>query len=143
MHAPTSAHLSAGFHVLQYVKGTLGQGLFMAVGPDFTFQAYCDSNWASCPTFRSFVSGYLVLFGGSIITWKSKKQHIVALSSAAAEYHSMQRVVAELASLLDYFMSCLLFLCKLQLADMLTKPLSGVTHQFILNKLGVSNHSPT
>nr|XP_016512712.1 PREDICTED: uncharacterized protein LOC107829758 [Nicotiana tabacum] len=32
---------------------------------------------------------------------------------------------------------------KLELADMLTRPLSGVTHQFILSKLGVANHSPT
>nr|XP_016440214.1 PREDICTED: uncharacterized mitochondrial protein AtMg00810-like [Nicotiana tabacum] len=194
MHVPTSAHFSTGFHVLHYVKGTLGQGLFMAADPDFTLQAYCDSDWASCPTSRRSVSGYLVLFSGSLLTWKSKKQHTVALSSAEAEYRSMRRVVAELAwltrllhelfvvsvvpvplhcdnqsaiyiakipvfhertkhinldchfvheKLHDGLISLSFVPSKLQLADMLTKPLFGVTHQFILSKLGVANRPPT
>lgn len=43
------------------------------------------------------MSGFIVLLGNSPIAWKSKKQIIVSLSSAEAEYRSMQCVTAELA----------------------------------------------
>lgn len=67
MHAPTSAHLSAAYHVLKYVRGTLGQGLFMNADSDLSLQAYCDSDWAACPSSKKSVSGYLVLLGGSLL----------------------------------------------------------------------------
>nr|XP_016440311.1 PREDICTED: uncharacterized mitochondrial protein AtMg00810-like [Nicotiana tabacum] len=97
MHAPSSIHLTAAYHVLRYVNGTLCQGLLMSNASEFFLQAYCDSDWATCPTSRRSVSSYLVLLGGSLLTWKSKKQHTVALSSIEVEYRSMHRVVAELA----------------------------------------------
>ncbi|XP_019229148.1 PREDICTED: uncharacterized protein LOC109210221 [Nicotiana attenuata] len=97
MHAPTSCHIFAAYHVLKYVKGTLGQGLFISALSDSSLHAYYDSDWASCSSSQRSVSGYLVLLGGSLLTWKSKKQNIVALSSVGAEYRSIRRVVVELA----------------------------------------------
>nr|XP_016455695.1 PREDICTED: uncharacterized protein LOC107779728 [Nicotiana tabacum] len=97
MHAPSSVHLTAAYHVLRYVKGTFGQGLLMSNASNFSLEAYYASDWATCSTSRRSVSGYLVLLGGSLLTWKSKKHHTVSLSSAEAEYRSMRRVVAELA----------------------------------------------
>lgn len=69
----------------------------MSADDEFSFHAFSDSDWTACPDSSRSVSGYLVILGNSLLTWKSKKQHIVGLSSAEAEYRSMRRVVAELA----------------------------------------------
>lgn len=57
--------------------------------------AYCDVDWAACPSFRKLISGYLIKFGNSLITWKSKKQTTVSRSSAQAEYKSLASIVTE------------------------------------------------
>nr|XP_016451710.1 PREDICTED: uncharacterized mitochondrial protein AtMg00810-like [Nicotiana tabacum] len=59
-----------------------------------------NSHWdaamrASCPNTRRSVSGFLVKYGKSLVSWKSKKQNIVSKSSAEAEYRSMASVVSE------------------------------------------------
>ncbi|KAK9057134.1 hypothetical protein SSX86_024501 [Deinandra increscens subsp. villosa] len=97
MHDPRSPHWLAALHTLAYVHGSLTQGLFFNKNVDFSLAAYCDSDWASCPNSRKSVSGYFISFGGSPISWKSKKQHTVSLSSAEAEYRSLRRVTAELS----------------------------------------------
>nr|XP_009771568.1 PREDICTED: uncharacterized protein LOC104222088 [Nicotiana sylvestris] len=70
------------------------------------YDAHCDLNDdsqltdASCPNSRTSVTGYLVKFGDSLISWKSKKQNTVARSSTESEYRSMALTVSELICLL-------------------------------------------
>ena len=97
MQKPTSSHMAALDHLLRYIFGTAGQGILLR-GADFLqLTAYSDSDWASCPISRRSVTGYVVFLGQSLISWKSKKQQTVSLSSAEAKYRSMRRLVAELA----------------------------------------------
>ncbi|XP_070021411.1 uncharacterized protein [Nicotiana sylvestris] len=84
MQSPREPHLKAALHVLRYLKVDPTLGIFLSNSPDYTLRAYYDSDWAACPDSRRSVSGYVVLFGESAISWKSKKQDTVSLSSAEA-----------------------------------------------------------
>ncbi|XP_019228757.1 PREDICTED: uncharacterized protein LOC109209868 [Nicotiana attenuata] len=96
MQDPREPHLHAAFHLLRYLKNDPTLGIFLSNDPDCTIRGYCDSDWAACPDSRRSVSGYLVLLGDSPISWKSKKQETISLSSAEAEYRSLRKVVDEL-----------------------------------------------
>ncbi|XP_074303858.1 secreted RxLR effector protein 161-like [Silene latifolia] len=97
LSAPTDLHWNAGLHLLRYLSGSPSQGILLNNSSTFTLQAFCDVDWAACSHSRKSVSGFVVLMGGSLISWKSKKQQTVSLSSAEAEYRSLRRVTAELA----------------------------------------------
>lgn len=190
MSAPRQPHWDAALHVLRYLKNNPSQGLLFNADTSFTLQAFCDSDWAACPNTRKSVSGYVILLGGSLISWKSKKQHTVSLSSAEAEYRSLRRLTAELSwlsrllqelevpdvlpipvkcdnqaaiyiaknpvyhertkhidldchfvreKLLSGLVSLSYTPTTQQLADVLTKPLTGIQHHHLLGKLGLAS----
>ncbi|XP_070047020.1 uncharacterized mitochondrial protein AtMg00810-like [Nicotiana tomentosiformis] len=97
LQRPRVPHMTAALHVLRYLKGTSNFGVLLNNYVDLSLLASCDSDWAACPESRRSVSGCCIQLGGSLISWKSKKQHVICLSSAEAEYRAMSKVVAELA----------------------------------------------
>nr|XP_016510591.1 PREDICTED: uncharacterized mitochondrial protein AtMg00810-like [Nicotiana tabacum] len=96
MQNPRDTNLRAAIHVLRYLKGSLSLGIFLSNSRDYRIRAFCDSDWAACTETRKSVSGYIVLLGDSPISWKSKKQSTISLSSAEAEYRAVRKVVGEL-----------------------------------------------
>ena len=56
---------------------------------------YSDADWAESFD-RKSTTGYCTFVGGNLVTWKSKKQNVVARSSAEAEYRAMASTVSEL-----------------------------------------------
>lgn len=95
MHKPTTSHYQAALRVLQYLKGSPEQGILFANTSTATLTAYCDSDWAGCSSTRKSTTGFCLLLGRSPISWKSKRQTVVARSSAEAEYRAMAMATCE------------------------------------------------
>ena len=88
--------MAAALGVLRYLKGSPGRGVLLSSDGEPTLSCWCDSDWATCPTTRRSVTGYAVKFGGSLVTWKTKKQNTVSRSSAEAEYRALATAVSEI-----------------------------------------------
>ena len=95
MQNPKTTHMQALLHTLRYVKGTVGQGLLLKASDQLSLTAFSDSDWASCPSSRRSVTGYAIMLGSSLISWKSKKQSTVSKSSSEAEYRAMSQAASE------------------------------------------------
>jgi hypothetical protein len=82
-------HFDAAKYLLRYLQGTHTRGIIYRDinNPSPTFCSFADSDWAMSEGHKS-VSGYVIECGGGPITWSSKQQAIVALSSCEAEYLS-------------------------------------------------------
>ncbi|XP_021856709.2 uncharacterized mitochondrial protein AtMg00810-like [Spinacia oleracea] len=87
MHQPMSVHMQAAKRLLRYIAGTVNQGILLASTSAATLTAYCDSDWTGCPISRRSTSDYCIFLGKSPVSWKAKKQSVVARSSA--EYRAM------------------------------------------------------
>jgi len=103
MQSPKKSHLEAATRVVRYLKGTDGQGIWLHSEPTNILTCWCDSDWAACPNTRRSITGYVIKFGDSLVSWKSKKQQTVSRSSAEAEYRSMASAVSEITWLLGLF----------------------------------------
>ena len=96
LHSPCDSHWDAVIRILRYIKNTPGQGVLYDNRGHTQVVGYTDADWVGSPTDRRFTSGYCVFIGGNLISWKSKKQDVVARSSAEAKYRVMVLATCEL-----------------------------------------------
>ncbi|RVW51632.1 Retrovirus-related Pol polyprotein from transposon RE1 [Vitis vinifera] len=92
----TCSHWDAVIRILRYIKSTPGQGVLYENRGHTQVVGYTDADWVGSPTDRCSISGYCVFIGGNLISRKSKKQDVVARSSAEAEYRAMALATCEL-----------------------------------------------
>lgn len=86
MCEPRKIHLVAAKHILRYLRGTIGYGLRYSSGVDLKLHGYSNSDWAGCVADRKSTFGCCFGLGFAMLSWCSKKQSLVALSTAKAEY---------------------------------------------------------
>ncbi|XP_026400064.1 uncharacterized protein LOC113295948 [Papaver somniferum] len=86
METPSQDHLQAAKRILRYVKGTQSHGLFYTSAKTCNLVGYSDSDWAGDVEDRKSTSGFVFHMGSSVVSWSSKKQQVVALSTTEAEY---------------------------------------------------------
>uniref|UniRef100_A0A2N9F7S6 Integrase catalytic domain-containing protein n=1 Tax=Fagus sylvatica TaxID=28930 RepID=A0A2N9F7S6_FAGSY len=99
LSAPHSTHYAAVLHILRYIKGTMFHGLHFSAHSTLDLCAYSDADWAGDPTDRRSTTGFCFFLGDSLISWRSKKQHIVSRSSTEAEYRALADTTSELLAL--------------------------------------------
>ena len=78
------------------MKDTIFDGLHFSSHSSLTLQAYSDADWAGDPTDRRSTIGYCFPLGDSLISWRSKKQIVIARSNTEAEYRVLAATTIEL-----------------------------------------------
>ena len=96
MSKPGQEHWSGVKRIFRYLKGTLSYGLKFVASDNFVLHGYCDADWAGDTDTRKSTSGYIFKLGGATISWSSKRQAVVALSSTEAEYIALSYAAQEI-----------------------------------------------
>ncbi|KAK8650974.1 hypothetical protein V6N13_140594 [Hibiscus sabdariffa] len=95
MSNPSEEHITAAYRVLKYLKKTPGHGLIFRKTTDRSITVYTDSSWAGSLTDRKSTTGYCSFVWGNLVTWRSKKQHVISRSSAEAEFRTLAQGMCE------------------------------------------------
>lgn len=96
MHNPGEQHMNAVMRILRYLKSAPGKGILFTKNVDCqSVDAYSDTDWAGAIDDRRSTSGYFTFVGGNLVTWRSKKQNVVARSSVEAEFRGMALGICE------------------------------------------------
>jgi hypothetical protein len=96
MNNPKSHHMDAVMRIIRYLKSCPGRGLLYKSHGHLQVECYTDADWAGSVDDRRSTSGYCTFVGGNLATWRSKKQSVVARSSAEAEFRSMAHGICEI-----------------------------------------------
>jgi hypothetical protein len=96
LESPGIHHWEVFTHFLQYLAGTKSLSLVYLCGITSHLLGYTNADWGNCLTSRRLVTGYLTLFNNHLISWQTKKQPVVSLSSCEAEYCALTDFACEL-----------------------------------------------
>ncbi|CAJ2670508.1 unnamed protein product [Trifolium pratense] len=89
MSKPLKPHLLAAKRILRYINGTIHYGVLFPYSKDsvkLELNGFSDADWCGDKVDRRSTSGYLFKFQNAPVSWCSKKQSVIALSSCEAEY---------------------------------------------------------
>jgi len=98
---PSEEHLSKALYICHYLVGTADYSLTYGRSRDGII-TYTDSDWGSAYTRRSN-TGYIVLISGAAVSWQSKAQKTIALSSTEAEYMALSDICRQLVWIQNLF----------------------------------------
>jgi hypothetical protein len=80
------SHVLVVKRIFRYPKGTKEFGLWYPKGKDLSLMAYTNADWAGCIDDRRSTSGAVFYLGGCLVSWLSKKQSSISLSTVEGEY---------------------------------------------------------
>ncbi|KAJ9539963.1 hypothetical protein OSB04_026469 [Centaurea solstitialis] len=83
---PKESHLKAVKRIFRYLKGTANLGLWYPKGSGYELTGYTDADHGGCKLDRKSTTGHIQFLGDNLVSWSSKKQNCVSLSTAEAEY---------------------------------------------------------
>ncbi|GKB96920.1 hypothetical protein Tco_0983057 [Tanacetum coccineum] len=91
---PTEKHLNAVKRIFRYLKGTVNRGLWYPKDSSIALTAFADADHAGCQDTHRSTSGSMQLLGDRLISWSSKRQKSIAISSTKAEYIALSEFYA-------------------------------------------------
>jgi Reverse transcriptase (RNA-dependent DNA polymerase) len=92
---PSEEHSTKALYICKYLAGTMDYSLQYGLKQEGLY-AYADADWASDLESQQSTMGYLVLLSGTAISWNSRAQKMIALSSTEAEYMSLSNTCRQL-----------------------------------------------
>jgi hypothetical protein len=93
--APAPEHWRAVRRIFSYLLRTKATPLVLRAGPTPLLTGHSDSDWAGCASTGRSQSGFIVRFGGALVSWRAIKQSDTAQSSCEAEYIAVNEVAKE------------------------------------------------
>ena len=96
LQTPCDSHWDAIICILEYIKGTPGQGLLYEDKGYTQVVGYIDADWVGSPFDICSTLKYYIFIDGNLVSWKSKKQDVVARSTIEAEYKAIALATCEL-----------------------------------------------
>lgn len=84
--APTEIDWTTAKRVVRYLKATKDWKLKLGCEGGKLLEAYSDSDWAGDPDTRKSTTGFVIFYAGGAVSWASRRQDCVSLSSMEAEY---------------------------------------------------------
>ena len=92
---PKASHLVAVKRIIRYLIDTSCLGLWYSRRSNFELHAFCDADFGGCKVDRKSISDTCQFLGNMLISWSSKKQNSVALSTTEAEYVAIASCCAQ------------------------------------------------
>lgn len=83
---PRESHLKAVKRIIRYVSGTTDFGIWYSKDSPLLLAGYSDADWAGDSDDRKSTTGGCFYIGNNLVSWYSKKQNSISLSTAEAEY---------------------------------------------------------
>nr|GEW97307.1 uncharacterized mitochondrial protein AtMg00810-like [Tanacetum cinerariifolium] len=103
---PTEKHLKEVKRIFRYLRRTVNKGLCYMKDYGFELTGFSDVDYAGCKDTFMSTSGGTQFLGEKLLSWSSKKQDCMALSTAEAEYVSLSTCCAQViwmrTQLMDY-----------------------------------------
>ncbi|GKB90559.1 hypothetical protein Tco_0962831 [Tanacetum coccineum] len=103
---PTEKHLQAVKQIFRYLNGTINIGIWYSKDTDMSLIAYADADRAGCQDTRRSTSRSAQFLGDKLVSWSSKKQKSIAISSTEEEYISLSGCCSQIlwmrSQLTDY-----------------------------------------
>nr|GEX17042.1 putative RNA-directed DNA polymerase [Tanacetum cinerariifolium] len=96
MKEPKVTHMEIVMHIISYLKGAPGRGIQFTKNENLKVRRYTDADWAGNKIDCKSQAGYFTFVEGNLVTWRSKKQNVLALSSAEAEFRGTTKEICEL-----------------------------------------------
>ncbi|KAG2807523.1 Retrovirus-related Pol polyprotein from transposon TNT 1-94 [Phytophthora cactorum] len=95
MENPQEEHWVAVKRIFRYLQGTKTHEICFKPGDNIDFRGYSDADWASDLADRKSTSGYTFMLMGAPVSWGSKKQSSVSLSTSEVEYIALSLAIQE------------------------------------------------